>query len=186
MALRVGFDLDGVLADMEMALIREAEKLFGHDLTRSKSQEKRAAPASMSDLVPEEISDDAPLRNELRLTARQRRQLWRHVSAINGFWKSLDEIEPGCVARLAAVAMKGLWEVVFLTRHPQTVGATAQVQSQALAGSQGVSSTERVRSHDFARPHSVGAVARHRHRRYAGELYRCGFRFDGAHHRDLS
>ena len=101
MALRVGFDLDGVLADMEMALIREAEKLFGHDLTRSKSQEKRAAPASMSDLVPEEISDDAPLRNELRLTARQRRQLWRHVSAINGFWESLDEIEPGCASHVS-------------------------------------------------------------------------------------
>ena len=130
MALRVGFDLDGVLADMEMALIREAETLFGPGLTRSKSQVQRAAPASMSDLVPEEVSDDAPLRNELHFTARQRRQLWRHVSAISGFWETLDEVEPRCVARLAAIATKGLWEVIFLTRRPQTVGATAQVQSQ--------------------------------------------------------
>ncbi len=129
MALRIGFDLDGVLADMEMALVREAEALFGPGLGQSKTP-KKAAPASMSDLVPEEVSDDAPLRTEPHLSVRQRRQLWRHVSSINGFWESLEEIEPGCVARLYALATKGLWEVIFLTRRPHAAGATAQVQSQ--------------------------------------------------------
>ena len=129
MALRIGCDLDGVLADMEMALVREAEKLFGPELKREPPR-PTPTPTSMADLVPEEVTDDAPLRHELHLSARQRRKLWRHVRAIDGFWESLDEIEPGVVARLATLAAQSRWEIIFLTRRPATEGATAQVQSQ--------------------------------------------------------
>jgi deoxypyrimidine-specific 5' nucleotidase type C protein (NT5C) len=128
MGLRVGFDLDGVLADMESALIREAEKLFGSSLKRQKTP--RGTPSSMSDLVPEEVSDNAPLRHELELTARERRQLWRHVRALDGFWESLEETEPGIVARLATIAAERRWEIIFLTRRPTTAGAISQIQSQ--------------------------------------------------------
>ena len=130
MALRVGFDLDGVLADMEVALVREAEKLFGSGLKDRASPGSHGAPASMSDLVPDDVSDHAPLRQELHLSTRERRQLWRHVCAIDGFWESLEEIEPGVVARLAAIAAERRWEIIFLTRRPATAGATAQAQSQ--------------------------------------------------------
>jgi hypothetical protein len=129
MALRIGFDLDGVLADMELALVREAEKLFGIGRTPA-AEEPQAPHASMSDLVPSDVAENAPLRHEMHLTARQRRLLWRHVSAIDGFWESLDEIEPGIVARLASLATARRWEIIFLTRRPATQGATAQVQSQ--------------------------------------------------------
>ena len=57
MALRIGFDLDGVLANMEEAIVREAVTLFGSTLPRS-PHEKQSA--SMTDLVPEEVTDDAP------------------------------------------------------------------------------------------------------------------------------
>lgn len=134
MALRVGFDLDGVLADMESALVGEAEKLFGERLHKEPARPMRA---SMSDLVPEDVSDDAPLRHELHLSARERRQLWRHVRKIEGFWESLDEIEPGSVARLAALAAQHRWEIIFLTRRPATAGATAQLQSQRWLESKG-------------------------------------------------
>jgi hypothetical protein len=127
MALRIGFDLDGVLADMETALVREAERLFGSKVNRAPEGPTRS---SMSDLVPEDVSDDAPLRRELHLSARERRQLWRHVRKIDGFWESLDEIEPGSIARLAALAAQHRWEIIFLTRRPATAGATAQLQSQ--------------------------------------------------------
>jgi len=130
MALRIGCDLDGVLADMEVALVREAEKLFGAGVTRRTPHHPSEAPASMSDLVPDEITDDAPLRHELHLTSRQRRQLWRHVRAIDGFWESLEETEPGIVTRLARLATERRWEVIFLTRRPATAGATSQLQSQ--------------------------------------------------------
>lgn len=128
MGLRVGFDLDGVLADMESALIGEVEKLFGSSLKHQKAP--HAGPSSMFDLVPEEVSDNAPLRQELELTARERRQLWRHVRAIDGFWESLEETEPGVVARLATIAAERRWEIIFLTRRPATAGAISQIQSQ--------------------------------------------------------
>ena len=130
MALRIGFDLDGVLADMEVALVREAETLFGAGLRDRKPQRSRGAPASMLDLVPEEVSDDAPLRQELHLTARERRELWHRISTLDAFWESLEEIEPGTVARLATIAAERRWEIIFLTRRPATAGATAQMQSQ--------------------------------------------------------
>lgn len=130
MALRIGFDLDGVLADMEAALAREAEKLFGPRLKSREPQPSEGALASMSDLVPDDVSDDGLLRQELHLTANERGQLWGHVSEIDGFWESLDEIEPGTVTRLATLVIEKRWEIIFLTKRPATAGATAQIQSQ--------------------------------------------------------
>ena len=130
MALRIGFDLDGVLADMEAALAREAKKLFGPRLKDRKPLQSGGTPASVPDPVPDAVSDDAPLPQELRLTAKERRQLWRHVGEVDGFWESLEEIEPGTVARLASIAAERGWEIIFLTKRPATAGATAQVQSQ--------------------------------------------------------
>ena len=130
MALRIGFDLDGVLADMESGLIREAEKVFGERLKRRRKGSGRAVPLSMLDLAPDEMSEDTPLRHDLQLTPHERRVLWRVIRAFDGFWESLDEIEPGAVARLAAIAAERSWEIIFLTRRPATAGATAQIQSQ--------------------------------------------------------
>jgi hypothetical protein len=130
MALRIAFDLDGVLADMESALVHHAEHLFGPALKHHETHRAETAPASMSDLVPEEVSENAPLQHELQLTDRQRRQLWRHVRGIDGFWESLEETEPGVVARLATIASERRWEIIFLTKRPATAGATAQIQSQ--------------------------------------------------------
>ncbi len=64
------------------------------------------------------------------LTRRQLKRLWEHVAAIDNFWESLREIEPGMVARLAAIAADRRWEIIFLTRRPESAGATAQTQSQ--------------------------------------------------------
>jgi hypothetical protein len=130
MALRIGFDLDGVLADMELALVREAGKLFGTPQTQTGTEEPQAPHASMSDLVPSEVAENTPLRHEMHLTGRQRRELWSHVTGIEGFWESLEETEPGIVTRLASLAAERRWEIIFLTRRPATAGATAQVQSQ--------------------------------------------------------
>ena len=127
MALRIGFDLDGVLADMEQAIVREATTLFGSTLPRPAHE---GPPASTGDFIPEDIANGASVRTEMQLTARQRRQLWRHLRSIDNFWESLDEIEPGSVARLARMAENRRWEIIFLTRRPATAGRTAQLQSQ--------------------------------------------------------
>ena len=130
MALRIGCDLDGVLADMEAALVREAEKLFGARPKRDESRRQSLDASSMGDIVPSEVADNAPLQHELQLSDRERRALWRHVRSIEDFWESLDETEPGIVRKLASLAAARRWEIIFLTRRPTTSGDTAQLQSQ--------------------------------------------------------
>lgn len=137
MSLRIGFDIDGVLADMESALVQEAEKLFGPSVTSQKSDRPSSEHASMGDIVPAEIVDNAPLRQELQLTAKQRRQLWQHVQATENFWESLVETEFGIVARLADLAAHRNWEIIFLTRRPATAGAPAQIQTQRWLAANG-------------------------------------------------
>jgi hypothetical protein len=132
MALRVGFDLDGVVADMESELIRRAEELFGEAMAL-RLQERAAEPATVAGADPP--TDTAPPENSpplerLRMTSRQQRRLWQHVESIENFWEGLRELEPGVVARLASIATERRWEIIFLTKRPETAGATAQVQSQ--------------------------------------------------------
>ena len=63
----------------------------------------------------------------VQLTVRQQRRLWQRVRAIDAFWESLEEIEPGAVARLATIATARRWEIIFLTRRPGTVGPRDEV-----------------------------------------------------------
>lgn len=97
---RIACDLDGTLADMEGALQRLAERLFGRGIERK------------------------------ALSEEQHDALWGAVEEIPDFWTTLAEVEPGAVARLAALAAARQWEVIFLTRRCPTAGDTAQRQSQ--------------------------------------------------------
>jgi hypothetical protein len=137
MALRIGCDLDGVLADMEGALVRQAEKLFGARPARDPDRRPAQDATSMADIVPSEAADNAPLQHELLLSDRERRALWRHVRAIENFWETLDETESGIVRKLAGLAANRRWEVIFLTRRPTTAGDTAQLQSQRWLSAMG-------------------------------------------------
>jgi hypothetical protein len=56
--------------------------------------------------------------------------MWAHVGGIDGFWSGLDEIEPGSVARLAALAALHRWEVIVVTQRPAGAGPTPQLQTQ--------------------------------------------------------
>ncbi|MCU1386005.1 MAG: hypothetical protein JWL71_4702 [Acidobacteria bacterium] len=145
MALRIGFDLDGVLADMESELVRQSEILFGEPMTRR--LEERAAeagdvPAAATVAArptgaPDATPEFAPPVARLNMTSRQQRRLWRHIESIDNFWEGLAELEPGVIQRLATLAIDRRWEIIFLTKRPETAGATAQVQSQHWLQSKG-------------------------------------------------
>jgi hypothetical protein len=128
MSLRLGFDLDGVLADMNGALVREALRLFpGLDLRQA--AEATTAPAGPSADEPEsDPSEIVP--PSLALSRRQERQLWDAVRRIENFWETLDETEPGIIRRLHETARARRWEVMFLTSRPRTAGDIVQLQSQ--------------------------------------------------------
>jgi hypothetical protein len=148
MPLRVGFDLDGTVADMYSALHREAVKLFGEEgLRQAAIQEKqllaakapRAKNAEAAALAnkaqdksakPDEDAATNQEMQELHLTGRQQMQLWDHVKKIPDFWTTLAELEPGIIARIARTATERRWEVIFLTTRPSTAGELVQLQSQ--------------------------------------------------------
>lgn len=129
MPLRVGFDLDGVLADLNGALVRQARRAFPETDLQSSPPVVDASPASAPaddpDRDPAEVSPSS-----LALTSRQERQLWADVKGIPNFWETLEETEPGIVKRLADTARAERWEVIFLTSRPKTDGDVVQVQSQ--------------------------------------------------------
>lgn len=142
MPLRIAFDLDGVLADMEGELARHAERLFGDRVARRSEAVGPGASEPVdtsSDAVktPASSPDTEPPLPKLELTSKQQRRLWHHVQAIGEFWETLPEVEPGAVTRLATLAADRRWEVIFVTKRPESVGATAQVQTQRWLESKG-------------------------------------------------
>ena len=138
---------------MESELVRQADILFGPAMTerlheRAIDPDQPAAAATVSVDQPaagvadspggvEAALDSTPPLLKLNMTTRQQRKLWRHVETIEDFWETLNETEPGVIARLAMMAMERRWEVIFLTKRPQTAGSTAQVQSQRWLESKG-------------------------------------------------
>src|SRR5689334_1370340 len=153
MPLRVGFDLDGTVADMYSALRREAITLFGEEVIRkaettsTKPQEAvrlrpgvaKSAPVKTEGVEqsnekpkanPEDDSTTSLSMQELHLTARQQAQLWDHVKNCENFWTTLPELEPGIISRIAKNVVDRRWEVIFLTTRPATAGDLVQIQSQ--------------------------------------------------------
>jgi hypothetical protein len=145
--LRIAFDLDGVLADMESALIREAVGLFGEKTTRRlRERPVDVAPIALDAPVGQAAGTtqggadslttasiaavDVPPLLKVTMTERQQSRLWRHIATVDNFWETLAECEPGVVARLAAIAAERRWEIIFLTKRPETAGAVAQAQTQ--------------------------------------------------------
>jgi hypothetical protein len=135
MSLRIACDLDGTIADMDAALQREAQRLFGPGVNLHAAPGARLESAE--DVEGQIVDDEAPpaaagtTATQARpLTAREIRKLWHHVAGIENFWRSLGEVEPGAVARFASLARQHRWEIIFLTQRPGSAGETTQKQSQ--------------------------------------------------------
>lgn len=130
--MRLGFDLDGTLADMHSALAVEARRLFptiDPDVLPNSvaPDEPAAAPVGGAQEAKTEAADEQISIGAL--SPRQQRELWNAVRAKENFWETLDEIEPGALARLYSLVQGHRWELIFLTSRPETRGATAQAQS---------------------------------------------------------
>ncbi len=127
--MRLGFDLDGTLADMQTALAHEARDLFPDidpgALPRS-AADAEDAPSAPSAGAGE--SPDPPFSTGA-LNSRQQRDLWKAACQRVNFWETLEEIEPGALARLFRLMQERRWEIIFLTSRPETAGDSAQLQS---------------------------------------------------------
>lgn len=146
--MRLGFDLDGTVADLQGALAQEAKRLYpGIDtaaLPRSAPETDPTAatiPSGDAEKAGEAGEPGAAESNGLfafgSLSARQQREIWKAVCDRENFWETLDEIEPGGLARLYEAVQEHRWELIFLTSRPETKGDTAQSQSHRWLSKQG-------------------------------------------------
>src|SRR5918994_1494736 len=101
--MRLGFDLDGTVADLQGALAREARRLFPE-------VDPAALPRSVAPHADE--TPDAPVFSMSALSARQQRDLWSAACTSVNFWETLEEIESGSLARLSRMARERKWEVI--------------------------------------------------------------------------
>jgi hypothetical protein len=107
MSLRLGFDMDGVLADFRSAFEVAA---------------RGAAQLPLS-ADPEEAEGEP-------LSTREVKRVWSLVKRTPNWWTKLAAYEPAQIARLYAITRQRKWEVVFMTRRPETAGDPVQFQTQ--------------------------------------------------------
>jgi len=112
-ALRVAFDIYGVLADFRTAFQQAASEA--------------GVSARTNDASP---SNDP-------LSSRDIKAIWDHVKRTPNWWVRLHPYEPGQLVRLYELARRWKWEVVFMTRRPSTEGDPVQFQTQWWIEQQG-------------------------------------------------
>lgn len=131
--MRIGFDMDGVVADLHQTFARAALRLFPDlDAAAVASAVVGASPPDGEAADPEQVPGEAPAKTRpaFALNRRQNSAIWDELSATTDLWESLGETEPGIVRRIAEVAEAHRWEVIFLTSRPSSEGLTVQRQSQ--------------------------------------------------------
>ena len=100
--LRLGIDVDGVVADFRSAFRALAERELG-------------LPAS--DVETELSKSDVD-------------RLWRVVAETTNWWLDVPAYEPDQIKRLYAQARTARWEMFFMTSRPPSAGDSVQLQTQ--------------------------------------------------------
>jgi hypothetical protein len=134
--MRIGFDLDGVLADLHGAFYREARTLFpGVDAAALAAPSAGASPPQDDEETTDEEVPGPGTRPVL--TRQQSSAVWNHLCRTENFWETLSEIEPGAIARLWSLTQTRRWEIIFLTSRPHAPGRTLQQQTQRWLAAHG-------------------------------------------------
>ena len=124
MSLRIGFDMDGVLADFAAAYRAIERRIYG--------------PARHSRIDnPEDVDEDGTDKSAPKSTRRRSDAIWTEIRQTPDFWQTLAPIEPGAVRRIHEMTLRLRWETFFITQRPATDGATVQRQTQRWLVEQG-------------------------------------------------
>ncbi len=114
MALRLGVDIDGVVADFRAAFRSAARQCL-----------KREMPAQAG-----AVEEPALSHSEID-------RVWSHIARTPNWWMGVKSYEPSEIANLYALARSGKWEVCFLTKRPPSAGDAVQFQTQWWLEQQG-------------------------------------------------
>lgn len=107
MSIRVGFDVDGVIANFNRTFRETAAKIDG-----------AAGSHEASDPAARVLAADAMKR------------VWDHIGRTPQWWLQLEPYEPEEIGRLYKVSRERRWEVYFMTTRPSSAGETTQFQTQ--------------------------------------------------------
>src|SRR5262249_1124430 len=107
MPLRLGIDIDGVLADFRSAFHEAANRCLGRELDES------ADPTATRGLEHKDV-----------------KRIWAFIAKTPNWWMELRAYEPEQMGRLYSLARAGGWEIFFLTNRPSSGGDTVQYQTQ--------------------------------------------------------
>jgi hypothetical protein len=107
-SLRVGFDIDGVLADFRTAFRETAERCLHRPVPDAAEEEDTRSP----------------------LTADDIRRVWDHIAKTPNWWLDVPAYEPAQIARLYGLMRASGWEVFFMTKRPPSAGDSVQFQTQ--------------------------------------------------------
>lgn len=107
MSLRIGIDVDGVLANFRAAFHEAARACLRRDLDEFDD------PKSPQTVVQKDV-----------------KRVWDWVARTTNWWMDLEPYEPEEIARLYSITRAAGWEVFFLTNRPPSAGDSVQFQTQ--------------------------------------------------------
>jgi hypothetical protein len=165
MPLRIGFDMDGVLADFSQAFREVETRLFGRgeglsadepareeevQETKARRSEDAAlrkgagagpdatgVEGSGGQKVPEPLEDIRVTKVTAGEGRRRRDLVWRDIQSTPNFWSTLKPMDENAVRRIHEMMLRHQWEVFFITQRPKTNGETVQRQTQRWLVDQG-------------------------------------------------
>ena len=130
MPLRIGFDMDGVIADFASAFHDVEHRLFGP--SSAVTVEPPEVQAEQEEAAAAHVESPSP-----REQRRRRDAIWTAIHETKDFWTTLKPLDAEAVRRIHEMMLRLRWEVFFITQRPSTLGQTVQRQTQLWLNEQG-------------------------------------------------